>query len=271
MHNKVSQQLESPKKIGVFYIWRVFATGLSFTLFGIGGPIISIGVGIALYFTPISTERRKTLARSTIKRSFQLYIRFMRACGLITYEITGSENIPTSGEIIVANHPTLLDVVFITSLIENANCIVKKALTNNIFTRPPISAAKFIRNDEPNFIESCVESLNQDSPLIIFPEGTRSVPGSPLKFQRGAANVAIAARANITPVLIQCSPPTLMKHQKWYNIPSTPPHFEIEFHPSIPIEQYLDTDAPQCKTSRKVTKDLTTWFSARLPESYKSN
>ena len=37
------------------------------------------------------------------------------------------------GKVIIANHPSLLDVVVLISLIPNANCIVKGALIQNAF------------------------------------------------------------------------------------------------------------------------------------------
>jgi 1-acyl-sn-glycerol-3-phosphate acyltransferase len=42
----------------------------------------------------------------------------------------------------------------------------------------------------------------------MFPEGTRSRPGQPLVFQRGAANVAVRAARVATPVYIHCDPAT---------------------------------------------------------------
>ncbi len=244
----------------IFYAWRVFATGLSFSVFGLGGPIIALSISLFLFLVPASKQDKCQLSRKAIASAFRLYIRFMRGCGLLTYEIRGKEHMPRGGQLVVANHPSLLDVVFIYSIIPNANCIVRDGLLRNTFTGPPIRAAQFICNDSPNLVTDSVEALQYDSPLIVFPEGTRGAPDKPIRFQRGAANIALTAQCDLHPTVIHCDPPTLMKHQKWYNIPETPPHFIIDFRPAFSIAPYLASEHPQCKKARRLTADLEAYF-----------
>ncbi len=244
----------------VFYAWRVFATGLSFSVFGLGGPIIALSISAFLFVVPASQQDKCQLSRKAIAGAFRLYIRFMKLCGLLTYEIRGKEHMPSGGQLVIANHPSLLDVVFLYSIIPNANCIVRDGLLRNTFTGPPIKAARFICNDTPNVIAESVDALQYDSPLIVFPEGTRGAPDKPIRFQRGAANIALTAKCDVHPAVIQCDPPTLMKHQKWYNIPETPPHFIIDFRPAIAITPYLESEHPQCKQARRLTADLEAYF-----------
>ncbi|MFL0809873.1 MAG: 1-acyl-sn-glycerol-3-phosphate acyltransferase [Agarilytica sp.] len=247
----------------VNYWWRVFATGLSFAVFGLGGPIIAGTLALVLLVIPMSEQRRCELSRNTIRSAFRRYIQFMKACGLLTYEIQGAQHMPQGGQLVIANHPSLLDVVFLMALIDGSNCIVRDGLLRNRFTRSPISAARFIRNNDPNLVENSKASLARKERLIIFPEGTRSRPGEPYKFQRGAANIALHAQCDIAPVLINCSPATLMKHQKWYNIPYKPPHFVIAFQSPFDIAPYanqIDNDVPQCKVARQLTRDLVSYY-----------
>ncbi|MFL0804938.1 MAG: 1-acyl-sn-glycerol-3-phosphate acyltransferase [Agarilytica sp.] len=248
----------------VNYSWRVFATGLSFSLFGIGGPVIALALAVLLYLVPISESAKSSLARNAIRYAFKLYVNFMKLCGLLTYEVRGKENIPDGGQLLIANHPSLLDVVFIMSQVRGANCIVKEGLHKNLFTRPPIRAAKFIINSNDTLVDTSVASLAQNAPLLVFPEGTRSIPNEPVAFQRGASNIALAAGCDIVPVLISCTPPTLMKHQKWYDIPATPPHFLIEFQPIIDITKYKKDERPHSKVTRSLTRDLVAYFSEKI-------
>ena len=53
-----------------------------------------------------------------------------------------------------------------------------------------------------------VTDLRSGRPLLIFPEGTRTVPGLPLDFQRGAAYIALRSYLPVLPVLIDCNPTT---------------------------------------------------------------
>jgi hypothetical protein len=41
---------------------------------------------------------------------------------------------------IIANHPSLIDVVFLIGLVRQANCVVKQSLWENPFTRGPVRA-----------------------------------------------------------------------------------------------------------------------------------
>ena len=70
--------------------------------------------------------------------------------------------------------------------------------------------------------------MSRGETLIVFPEGTRTYSREPLKFMRGAANIAMQAKVPFLPVDIRCEPATLKK-EKWYQVPETPPHFRFEF------------------------------------------
>ena len=61
----------------------------------------------------------------------------MRHTGVLTYHIEGQEHLNETGRLIIANHPSLIDVVFLIALIRDTNCIVKDSLVNNPFTRGP--------------------------------------------------------------------------------------------------------------------------------------
>ena len=74
------------------------------------------------------------------------------------------------GLLILANHPSLIDVVFLISFVRHADCIVKAALAHNPFMRGPIRAAGFITNgDGAGLLEDCVKSLRGGNNLIVFP------------------------------------------------------------------------------------------------------
>lgn len=218
----------SVKGRGDFYYWRVFATGASFTLFGLGGVIL--GFIIFPLVGLVSRDRQQAVlrCRALVAQSFRLFVGFMRNTGVLTWEVEGREHLEQAGILVVANHPTLIDIVFIIAMIPNASCIIKPSLYRNVFTRGPVSRAAYVASDEPeNLIDDCVKTLQTGSSLVIFPEGTRSVKGSPLKFRRGAAHVQRRSGCPVVLVRISSNPPTLAKHEKWYQIPATRPHFRL--------------------------------------------
>jgi 1-acyl-sn-glycerol-3-phosphate acyltransferase len=100
--------------------------------------------------------------------------------------------------------------------------------------------------------------------LIIFPEGTRTQPGIPLKFNRGVANLALMAENDITPITISCEPAAFLKNQKWYQIPERPPHYTIRILPDIAIKPYLAMEAMQSQKARRLNRDLMDFFTTRI-------
>lgn len=245
------------------YHWRRLATGSAFTLFGIGGAILWLIVFPALHLLVRNREKRGRIARRLVSKTFALFIGYMHRVGILTYEIKGFESLQRPGLLILANHPTLIDIVFLISLLKNADCVVRSGLAKNIATRGAVAATGYICNDNgADLISACIDSVRSGKNLVIFPEGSRSKPDHLLPFQRGAANIAVRGRLDITPVLIKCSPPTLSKGLGWYNIPSRRFHVSIEVLPDIQVESFCaDTEA---LAARKLTDYLTHFFETEL-------
>ncbi|KFI08177.1 1-acyl-sn-glycerol-3-phosphate acyltransferase [Massilia sp. BSC265] len=243
------------------HAWRVLATGLSFALFGIGGLFLRVIAFPLLALCIRAPEARKRAARATIRASFRAFVGIMRGLGVLRYEVRGLDKLERKGQLILANHPTLIDTVFLIAFVPNADCIVKGALWNNPFTRGPVRAAGYICNDRgPELIDDCIASLRAGGNLIIFPEGTRSPRSGTPELKRGAANVAVRGARPITPVLIRCEPPTLGKGDKWWHVPPRQAHFRIEVRDDIGVDSYRSDDMSEVVAARRLTKYLQQFF-----------
>lgn len=208
------------------FYWRFAVTGISFLLFGLGALLVSVVVLPLLLCFPAPQSRRMS------RRAVQLALRFFVGCmhqgGGMTYEFRHVERLGRPGQLIVANHPSLLDAVFLIAFTPGVNCVVKHAMFRNPFTRMVVRATGYISNDLPaDMIEGAAAALREGQTVIMFPEGTRSRPGAPRVFHRGAANVAVRAARVVTPVFIRCEPTTLTKSEPWYRIPARRPHFSL--------------------------------------------
>jgi 1-acyl-sn-glycerol-3-phosphate acyltransferase len=106
-------------------------------------------------------------------------------------------------------------------------------------------------------------TLNAGETLLIFPEGTRTVPGRPMAMQRGAANVAVRAARVLTPVFITCDPPTLSKNLPWYRIPPRRPKFTLRVGEDIDLAAYRGSPVPIA--SRRLNADLAGLFGGATP------
>ncbi len=243
--------------------WRWFGTALSFLIFGIGGVLLPVCVVPVLYLLPGDQRRREQRAQRVIHHAFRGYIGIMKGLGVLTYQIDGIEKL-RDAQLVLANHPSLIDVIFLIAMVPNANCVVKGKLLQNPFTRGPIKAAGYIINDEASdVIGAAGDAFSKGHALIIFPEGTRTTPAQRLQLKRGAANVAIRTGADITPILIECNPTTLTKGDRWYQVPEKRVHFRLQVKEPIEIGRYL-TDVSPSKGARMLTSDLSNYFNKEL-------
>jgi len=234
--------------------WRVSATGFSFALFGLGGCLLAVALVLLVYPMPLKRETKQRWTRNSISRACWLYVRIMRSLGILDFSFENAAQLRQSGQMVIANHPSLLDVVFLLSQMPDANCIVKSALWKNPFTGGPVRLAGYIPNNNEELIENAAASLSEGQSLIIFPEGTRTRPGEAMKFKRGFANIALLAKCPVTPVIINCSPPTLQKYEKWYHIPDKPPLFTFQVLNPQNIDSYVDYDRPKTVQVRHVAE-----------------
>jgi 1-acyl-sn-glycerol-3-phosphate acyltransferase len=237
--------------------WRILATGISFALFGLGGLLLRVLVFPLLSLCLRDPQARMRAARATIRASFRLFVGIMRTLGVLRYEVHGLDKLAREGQLILANHPTLIDTVFLIAFVRNADCIVKGGLWNNPFTRGPVRAARYICNDRgPELVEDCIGSLRAGGNLIVFPEGTRTPRDGAMQLKRGAANIAVRGERAVTPVLISCTPPTLGKGDKWWHVPPRQASFRIEVLDDIGVERFKESGTSEVMAARRLTEHL---------------
>ncbi len=190
----------------VNYYWRMVVTSGCFIAFAVCGLLFSVLLFPVLRL--ISGERRRAPVRWLIHKFFSLILTVLRSTGCMRLEIAGVERLRNAGAVLVlANHPTYIDVVVLLSLLPTANCVVKSDHWDNPVFGGILRAAGWIRGSRADQLAlDCSQALDSGDPLIIFPEGTRSDPGAPMKFLRGAAYIAVKSGKPIVPVLLQCDP-----------------------------------------------------------------
>jgi 1-acyl-sn-glycerol-3-phosphate acyltransferase len=243
--------------------WRVVGTGLSFAVFGLGGILISLTLFPALRLVSWDPAVARRRIQGAMRHAFRLFAWFMSALGVVSYEFRNRERLAAPGRLIVANHPSLIDVVLIISLMPTVDCIVKRALWRNPFLRWPVRWAGYIPNTTPEqLVEDCAQVLRAGHSLLVFPEGTRTAPGQPLQFRRGAAQIAVAARCEVLPITITQTIPTLTKAEKWYQVPRRCSHWVVSVDEPIRIEPFLKDPPPLA--ARHLTQHLLDHYAERL-------
>lgn len=237
--------------------WRLIATGLSFVLFGIGGLALALAVFPLLNIGLHHRDLRQRAAQRIVQRTWRLYIRIMALLGVLTYRCEGEHRLKTDhGVMVVANHPSLLDIVFLMAFMERTKCVVKAGVWNNPFMAGVVRAAGYIPNlgDPERLIQDCAAAMREGNNVVIFPEGSRTVPGQPRRMQRGFAYAAIQAGAPVRLATITVDPPTLLKGEPWYRIPDRRPHWTIQIHDRIDVLDNAGHDPLPVAARRLVTR-----------------
>jgi len=185
------------------YAYRVLAKWFSFFLFGLSSLILAIIIIPPMRFFLHPKERFQRLIRRFVSTFMRLFVSIMHFLRIVDLEVEKRESFRRlSSKIVVANHPSLLDVVMLLSLIPNADCIVNARLNHGIL-RGVVSQLYILGSRDINDIfQACIESLKLGNCLIIFPEGTRTPRVGKVILKKGAARIALAAGCNIVPVHI---------------------------------------------------------------------
>ncbi len=245
-------------------VWRFIATAICYATFGLVGTTVPWLALPFIYLWPGTLGQKQRRAKRLVHYCFKFYIYLMRFLGVLTWQIEHLKRLHRPGILVIANHPTLIDVIFLVAFMPHADCVVKGALRQNPAMRGCFFITGFIANDSgENLINCAEETLKNGCALIIFPEGTRTqsrTKSTPLEysFQRGAANIAVRTQTDITPVTIHCNPPTLSKQHKWYYIPPKKVLMSLCVYPDIAIDQYRDKSATLA--SRQLTRDLEDFY-----------
>jgi len=246
--------------------WRTLATGFCFSVFFVGGLLQTLCVLPVLYLLPGTPDSRAKRVRRLVKISFAGFVRLMEVCGLIRVRLHSRELLERSaGCLVIANHPTLIDVVILYAALPRANCVVKGELWRNRYVQGVLRAAGFISNNSgPELLDGCRQALGRGEAVLIFPEGSRSVPGQALNFKRGMAHVAVRTHAPVLTAFITCAPLTLTKGNRWYQIPPQRAHIDIEFRDVLVPEKLVTRYEDKPAAARQLTCYLQDYFEKGL-------
>jgi 1-acyl-sn-glycerol-3-phosphate acyltransferase len=246
------------------YCWRLFATGFCFSVFGVGGLILWVFVFPVLRV--LSRDSRRERTRYVIHKAFGVFLRLMEGVGIMKMRVDGARALEDCRHaLVLANHPTLIDVVALISLMPCAGCVVKRSLWKNPFLGGVVRAAGYISNsDSDRLVDECADEIQAGRPMLVFPEGTRSNNGILSRFQRGAAYVALKSGMPIVSVLIDCDPSTLTKREKWYQIPCRRFEYRLKVLDPVRVDRLVDAEASRTIAARKLTRALEAHFGREL-------
>lgn len=244
------------------HAWRFLCTGAAFAAFSLGGAILALVFYPAIALASRDATESAKRFRALISRAFGFFVGALRRFGVISLTVDDLARLRSCrGFVIVANHPSLLDVVLIVAQVENAQCVVKPALWLHPFLGFVVRAAGYIRSDleAEAMLEACAGALRAGDNLVIFPEGTRTVEGAKGRIRRGFSNIALFAEADVLPLVIFCDPPALKKGSPWYEIPERRVDYRIRVGARLSVKSFVGKES-RALGARRLAREVESFF-----------
>lgn len=192
-----------PKIKNVFtYSFNVILKIVFLIYFGVGAIVLAVVVFPFLRLFSIGKDFG-TVARAYVSRTFRDFLFQLSLLGGSKVIVEDREYFKNlHGKVIVANHPSLLDFVYIMSLVPNSNCIVRGGLTKTPLAGVIKQAYITNTTEFSDLCKLCKETIDKGNNVIIFPEGTRSPRHGQNNYKKGAARIALYSNADVLPLFI---------------------------------------------------------------------
>ncbi len=214
----------------------------------------SVPASILFYVIPRRLGTR--LGQWVIMRGFRFYLDCLKLTGLVRCDLSELDSLNReSGLVIAPNHPSLIDVLLITSRLPRITGIMKAELRNNVFLAGGARLARYIRNDSARtLIKQARDEIQRGSQLLVFPEGTRTVRHPVNPFKRGFALIAKHAGVAVQTVFIESNTHYLHKGWSLFKRPPLPLEYRVRLGQRFTVGGDI----------KAFTEDLETYFRAEM-------
>jgi len=152
---------------------------------------------------PFPLEKRFALTRAWSGAT----IRWLGITCNLRHEVQGAENIPDRAGIIFAKHQSTWETLILNFWFERQSWVVKRELLWvpvfgwGMYMMNPIALNRGSgKKAVDQLVEQGRERLDKGNWIVIFPEGTRTAPGTKGRYRIGGAILAERTGASITPV-----------------------------------------------------------------------
>ena len=169
------------------------------------------------------------------------------------------ERVPAEGPVILAaNHASYIDPLLVgAGLPRELNYLARDSLFHYPVLATVLRAVNVVPVDRegasPAGLKAILDRLLAGAGIVLFPEGTRTPADGAISLKRGAANIAVRAPCNITPVRIRCAPPMLVKGEKWWRLPPRSSRFSFDVMEDIDIRPFLAAAGSAVLAARQLT------------------
>lgn len=205
---------QSPHPVRATLRMRITSV-LFWTYLVLSSPILwSFAVLLFLATAPFDRQRR-WLHLYTCAWAYH----YLKLPPLWSTRIEGIERIPVGQAcVLVANHQSMGDILLLFGLFRHFKWVSKRVMFRVPFIGWNMRMNNYVslvRGDAVSIermLDACRAHLRQGSPVMLFPEGTRSEDGQIKAFKRGAFTLATELGLPLVPIVVDGTRDILPKH-----------------------------------------------------------
>ncbi len=184
-------------------------------LIGLTCPIFFVGAAV-IWLVTLPFDKRKVVLHfySSAWASFYLV-----ANPMWRVRVKGREHLPwRGGAVLVANHASLIDILVLFALMRPYKWVSKAENFKlpfvgwNMHMNDYVPLVRGDRESVITMLAHCSRHLRAGSPVLFFPEGTRSKDGRLKPFKEGAFELSVEHGVSIIPIAVHGTGRALPKH-----------------------------------------------------------
>ncbi len=171
------------------------------------------------------------------------FIWLARICCSLKYQVSGLEKLPLQPSILVSNHQSFWEQVYMQLIIPEHSWVLKKELFNiplfgwGLRMVKPVAVDRNANISVGQILREGQEKINSGLWLIIFPESTRISPEKTVKFKPSAAKLAVLAQVPL--VMMAHNAGVYWPKGFWIKKPGT---IQVKIIDVISVEEIAKTD-----------------------------
>lgn len=221
-------------------------------MFTVGAILLGILIFPTVKIFSKGEKDYKQRCAAIVNKLWFFLIKYLKLTQIIDFEydkkITKIEN-----KIIVASHPSFIDIVFLIALIPNSLCLAKNSILNNFIMRNIVKSL-YITNDctIDDFLAKSKKALDYGFNIIIFPTGKRVDEGEEVQIHKGAAKLSILTKKPIVPIKITTSEPFLTKNRSIFQIGKNIVKFQLEIGEEINPDVCFEENMTEISLRNKI-------------------